>query len=239
MTTAIAKQEGNRLSAKPDALVVGGRRRTLRSPLESFVGQKYTRKYEGCGNTLYTIKVIRVAPADEDEKDDLNQPRLVCSVTQSTRGYSTETETLHKAEVVDHLDTSVQADLDATEHYELYNSLTSARFVSSTLFVLDVRALLAQLSELTQRDDMSLKSLARKLASLQDSIKLLRSKDSEGSLRRAANEQGFFDKYDADKEIYKGIQVLNEGLEEFDSDRDAFLDSLLTELQDPELQLNG
>ena len=45
--------------------------------------------------------------------------------------------------------------------------------------------------------------------------------------------------YDADQENFKGVQVLNEGLEEFQADKVAFLKELEAQLQDPEITLPG
>ena len=43
--------------------------------------------------------------------------------------------------------------------------------------------------------------------------------------------------YDADAEVFKGIQVLNQGLDEFAADRKAYLQALGEQLKDPEMQL--
>ena len=198
---------------------------TLRSPLADFVGRSYLRQFTGC-KELYTVKITGVTGAPAEGESELDQPFLEAKVTPATRGY--KQEPLFKAEVVDQIDPSDR--LEKSSHYQLYNQLTSARFIKSALFMMDARAPQARLSELTQRDNMSLKSLSRKLSSISSDLEAMK-------LKPEANEASFNQLYSPDREVFRGIQVLNQGLDEFEKDRKAYLEALQQELQSPALQL--
>ena len=201
---------------------------TLSSPLESFVGRQYLRKFEG-SNEAYTVEITSVVPQDGDE-NELDRPRLEATVTPVTRGY--KQAPLFKSEVIDQLDSIVQKKLDANPSYQLYNSLTTARFVRGALFIQDAREPMARMSELTQRDHLNLASYDRKLESVMEELQKMQDQNELG-----VNEARFVREYDADAEVFKGIQVLNQGLDEFAADRKAYLQALGEQLKDPEMQL--
>ena len=50
-------------------------------------------------------------------------------------------------------------------------------------------------------------------------------------------EARFLKEYNEATETYKGIQVLNEGMEAFEADKKNYLEAFLKELDDPELTL--
>ena len=200
---------------------------TLSSPLENFVGRQYIRKYEGYDRP-YTVEITGVEPPLDDTENEFDRPRLVAKVTPAVRNYSQEP--LYKSEVVDQLDTIVQKKLDANASYQLYNGTTSARFMQSGMLLLDAREPVARLSELTQRDGLNLAAFDRKLESVQEDIDALINKPG-------INEAKFIEEYNTDAEVFKGIQVLNQGREEYSKDRDQYLKALAKQLKDPELDM--
>ena len=199
---------------------------SLSSPLESFVGKSYFRQFTGYARQ-YAMHITGVVPP-VGEENDFNRPRLEAKVVPARESY--QQEPLYKSEVVDQLDPTDR--LQNNPSYEIYNNLTSARFVKSSHFLMDAKEPIARLSELTQRDDLSLKSLDRKLKGVKAEMAQLKSTPGE-------NEGKFVKEYDSEREIYRGIQVLNEGLEEADADRTTYLDAIAEELDAPELTLPG
>ena len=197
---------------------------TLRSPLTSFVGRSYLRKFEGY-QQLYTVSITGVVDAVGGE-NEFDRPRLQATVKPHQRGY--KQGDLYKSEVVDQFDPTDR--LAGCASFELYNKLTSARFVKSALFILDARGPQARLSELTQRDNFSLKSLSRKLGSIDSELQAMEAAPK-------ADESEFVQGCCAQSEIFKGIQVLNEGLEQFEEDRAVYLAELRPQLKSEDLQL--
>ena len=131
---------------------------TLRSPLQDFVGRSYFRKFAGF-QKLYTINITGVVPPISEDENDLDRPRLEAKVTPARESY--QQDPLFKAEVVDQLDPTDW--LGGDSNYELYNDLTSARFIRSALFLTDAKEPQARLSETAQRDKLILRSLDRKV----------------------------------------------------------------------------
>ena len=163
---------------------------TLESPLESFVDRYWLQQFEGSGK-LYTVTITGVAPPLDDNENTLDRPRLSAKVTPHTAGY--KQDPLFKAQVVDQLEQTDK--LKGNDSYELYNGLTSARFVATANMLLDVRAKLARISELTQRDSLNLNSLNRKLSVFEKDIQWLLAKSNSGSQNRGSHEANFFQDY--------------------------------------------
>ena len=91
--------------------------------------------------------------------------------------------------------------------------------MQSGMLLLDAREPVARLSELTQRDGLNLAAFDRKLESVQEDIDTLINKPG-------TNEAKIIQEYNTDAEIFKGIQVLNQGREEYLKDRDQYLKAL-------------
>jgi hypothetical protein len=198
----------------------------LASPPTAFVGRSYLRSFGGF-RQMYTVSITGVRDG-ADSANGMDKPCFIAKVTPVTTSYIQED--LYKAEVVDQIDPSDR--LNGNASYELYNSLTSARFVRSCLFLLDARCPQSELSELTQRDHVNLKSLRRKVQSVKATVQ-----DMVTELQ--PNELKFDVEYLPDREIYRGIQVLNEGLDSFKADREEYLLGLAKELDDPELNVTN
>ena len=178
-----------------------------------------------------------MVPPIDDTENKLDRPRLIAKVTVSPARHTCCAqlhlyiqEPIYKSEVVDQLDTVMQARLDENDSYKLYNNLTSARFMRSCMLLMDAREPVARLSELTQRDGLRLAALDRKLIIVQEEIEALMTKPG-------ANEATFIKGYDASAEVSKGTQVLNQGTGEYAKDREQYLKALSSELKDPELDM--
>jgi hypothetical protein len=194
---------------------------SLESPLADFVDRYYLTTFDGCGDKLYTVTITGVV--DEVGINDLSGPVLKAKVTPHQRGY--QQEPLWKSEVVDPLDPTTSK---FREHpvYELYSQLTSSRFVASCNLIYDVRKHLARVSELTQRDNLSQYSLNKEMLDFEKDMVALQAAAGE-------NERDFFSEYDVVKQIYRGIQVLNDTMDPstqvglFAAGRDAYLKATL------------
>ena len=103
--------------------------------------------------------------------------------------------------------------------HELYNELTSNRFLQSCYMLLGVRKCLARVSELTQRDNLSQYSLKKKVNQFVKGITNLQ--QSPGG-----EEKAFIEKCDRGRQIYRGIQVLNEGKGVAATDRAGYLKAI-------------
>ena len=152
------------------------------------------------------------------EKNDFCGPML------KAKAGADKLDDLWKSEVVDQLDPTTEK-FRSNSVYQLYNALTSSRFLSSCNLIFDVRKHLARISELTQRDNMSQYSLKRKIKNFEADMTLLLTTKGE-------SERDFFLEYNDEKEVYRGIQVLSDnkdggGVDLFESDRTAYLKATL------------
>ena len=193
---------------------------SLASPLDQFVDRYYLTKYDGFGNQLYTVTITGVV----DEPGHVGKNDLCGPMLKATVKPSNEKLILWKSEVIDQLDPTCVS-FRTNPVYELYNQLTGSRFLASCNLILDVRKHLARVSELTQRDNLSQYSLKKKVMNFEKDLITLQSTPSE-------NEHGFFNEYNSEKQIYRGIQVLSDycgagSVDLFKADRANYLEATL------------
>ena len=125
-------------------------------------------KYEGYGDTMYTVTITRVVDdSGHVGKNGFCGPMLKAKVSPGR-----EKLMLWKTGVCDQLDPTSNKFRENTS-YELYNQLTSARFLASCNLVFDLRQHLARVSELAQRDDLSQFSLKRKVLNFEKDVKVM------------------------------------------------------------------
>ena len=73
---------------------------------------------------------------------------------------------------------------------------------------------------------MNLNSLNRKIEGFEKGVQWLLAKDQDGCQNRGTEEAAFFRVYKPRDEVYRGIQVLNDGLDWFELDRQSYLKHL-------------
>ena len=205
-------QERGKKQTRQAALSQDSRGKYLRTPVADFKNVTYSRKFQGSG--WHTGQIKAVLPTNGNDFD--LEEACLKGVYQDKH-----VEFLHKAELLDLLEAD-DPELAQNSLYKLYSGVADGQYLCTLGFMIDVRTILAELSELCQRGTLLAADVNLKLEAVRDRIISLQEKPGP-------TENAISSKFDTERELYRGIAVPHwkDGRKQYLVDRKRYLKKLL------------